>query len=102
MVDRVGDVNALALKRGEHRHRSHLAKTFHWTRRQIEASRIRAIHDIEVVIARNRDDESRQTWKCVHRVQKLSPFRRCARVGQITGDDDRVERLTTVYVVESS
>src|SRR5262245_19392638 len=102
MVGLIGNVNAPALQRGEHRHGSHLPEALLRARRQIETSRVRAIDDVEVVVAGKRHDEWREAWKRGERVEQLAPFRGRACVGQITGDDDCVEWLATMHLVESS
>ena len=88
------------LQRRERGHAAHLAQALGRTGRQVEAGRVGAIDHVDVVIAGKPDQQSGERRVRRQGVEKLRPFRRNAGIGQISRDQDRVERMRRVDLVQ--
>ena len=69
--------------------------------RQVEAGRVGPVHHVDVVVAGKSDQKSGELRVRRQGIEKLCPFRRTAGIGQISRDQDRVERLLRVDLVQS-
>ena len=97
----VDNADAVAVQRTGRRQQAQLPQALDGTRRQLEPRRIRPIDDVDVVIARQHEYASGEPRMLCHCIEKFRPFARAARIGHVTSDEDRVERLGRIDRLES-
>ena len=68
---------------------------------RLNARRIRAVDDIEVVIARNDQNALGELRMCRQSIVKLRPLRGQAGVCDISGNQDRIERMLGMNLIET-
>src|SRR5262249_51350550 len=67
----------------------------------IEPSWIGSVHDIDVVVAWQQQDPSREFRIFLHGAEELGPFGRAAGIRNIACDQDEIERLRGVNSIEA-
>jgi hypothetical protein len=98
----VDDVNAGALDGRERRNRAHLAQSLLGTHWKIEPGRVCSVDHVQVVVAREAENESSDPRILRESVRELGPLRRTASVNYVSGDQDEIERITRVDRVQFS
>ncbi len=88
----VYDVDALPLDGIERNHEPEPAECVADTPGYIEASRVGAIDDVEVVVARHEQDARSNVGTASKQVEELYPFGPRAGVGDVAGDEHAIER----------
>ena len=89
----IDQTNALAMKRVGRRQEPEPPQRSVRACREIEAGRIGAIDDVEVVVSRQNENPLGKPGIGRHRVEKFRPFRRTARIRHVAGDDNGVDGI---------
>ena len=80
--------------------RPDLAQPLRGTRRQVHPGRARAVHHVDVVVARQRDHKFRQSRVGGQCSEELGPLRGAAGIGQVAGYQDHVQRMRCVDLLQ--
>ena len=96
----VDDPNPVALHGGDRRQGAHLAETLAWAGGKLEAGRVGAVDDVEIVVAGKEQGPFGQPRMPGQRRKELGPLCRPSRIGSVPGDEDQIERPLGVDCVE--
>jgi hypothetical protein len=96
----VYDADTLTLDRGKRRQGPHLAQPLVGAGRQVEPRRVGPIDDVDVVIARNQQNEIAEGWVVRHSIEEFSPFARSSGVRHIAGNQYHIERVARMQMLQ--
>ena len=94
------DMEPRALQHAEGGYCADLAQSLRWTHRQVHPGRTRAVHHVDVVVARQRDHKFGQSRVCGQCGEKLGPLGGAPGVGQVSRYQDHVQRLRCMDLIQ--